>query len=237
MDEFTSNLFQYLSPDKIMTLSCGHVVPKTSLLAMVATKGVRGVDFEFTHGNRESRSMVCDITKSIISRLLTVCSLLTLANRSSSWLALFPTASLYSFHLTQCLGQPLESGGPQHLDRAATRYRLPLTQVQSGSRLRARKGYSWSQTRGSMLRTTLMIMIEVEQVKAIQLNHSSNSTQILQQARTYQPTRSLPRMPHSSDQTGRKTRVRSQASHLREGLFFSPSYPAVSPRVSISRTN
>ncbi len=58
MSDYTNHLFHYMEVEKIATLSCGHVIPKTNLLVQPISKGVSGIEFDFTYAKRESESMV-----------------------------------------------------------------------------------------------------------------------------------------------------------------------------------
>jgi chromosome transmission fidelity protein 1 len=54
MNDYTKHLFSYLSPTRIMTLSCGHVIPPSNLLAWPITQDTQGENFDFTYGKRMS---------------------------------------------------------------------------------------------------------------------------------------------------------------------------------------
>ncbi|QDS71585.1 hypothetical protein FKW77_006132 [Venturia effusa] len=58
MDDYIKHLFSYTSPSRIMTLSCGHVIPPSNLLAWPVTQGDDGVDFDLTFENREAKTMI-----------------------------------------------------------------------------------------------------------------------------------------------------------------------------------
>jgi chromosome transmission fidelity protein 1 len=73
MSDYTSHLLSYLSPSKITTLSCGHVIPKENLLAWTLSTGPTGKAFEFTYGKRggrEGEEMLDDLGRA----LLNICS-------------------------------------------------------------------------------------------------------------------------------------------------------------------
>jgi chromosome transmission fidelity protein 1 len=54
MDDYTKHLFSYLPSDQIMTISCGHVIPPSNLLAWPVTRNIQGGDFNFTFSERNS---------------------------------------------------------------------------------------------------------------------------------------------------------------------------------------
>jgi chromosome transmission fidelity protein 1 len=58
MSDYIDRLFSYISPDRIRTLSCDHVIPAQNLAAWAVSKGPTEVDFEFTFGKRNSDVMV-----------------------------------------------------------------------------------------------------------------------------------------------------------------------------------
>ncbi|KAH8819716.1 helicase C-terminal domain-containing protein [Xylogone sp. PMI_703] len=71
MSDYTNHLFSYLSPDRITTLSCGHVIPKQNLVAWSLTKGPTGVEFEFNYKKRADPSMLDELGRA----LLNICSI------------------------------------------------------------------------------------------------------------------------------------------------------------------
>ena len=71
MSDYTSHLFPYLPPQGITTLSCGHVIPKTNLVAWNLAKGPSGKEFHFTFKERENREMIDELGRA----LLNICSI------------------------------------------------------------------------------------------------------------------------------------------------------------------
>lgn len=67
MSDFTQRLFSYLDPGKILTLSCGHVIPSSNLLALPVTRTESGAEFDFTFKGRMDTKMIHDLGKSILS--------------------------------------------------------------------------------------------------------------------------------------------------------------------------
>ncbi|KHJ30581.1 putative atp-dependent rna helicase chl1 [Erysiphe necator] len=67
MSDYNLHLFPYLEESRITTLSCGHVIPKSNLLAWNLTKGPSGQDFEFTFGHRNNDNMIDDLGRSILN--------------------------------------------------------------------------------------------------------------------------------------------------------------------------
>ena len=73
MSDYTSHLFPYLPPAAITTLSCGHVIPKTNLVAWNVSSGPggKGKPFDFTYKNRENGDMIDELGRA----LLNVCTI------------------------------------------------------------------------------------------------------------------------------------------------------------------
>jgi hypothetical protein len=58
MSDYEQHLLPYLGPAKIKTLSCGHVIPPSNLLAVPVVKASNGTDFDFTFEGRNKESTV-----------------------------------------------------------------------------------------------------------------------------------------------------------------------------------
>ncbi|KAH6677316.1 helicase C-terminal domain-containing protein [Halenospora varia] len=65
--DYTSHLFPYLSPANITTLSCGHVIPKSNLIAWNLSRGPTGKDLEFTFKNRGNAEMVNELGRALLN--------------------------------------------------------------------------------------------------------------------------------------------------------------------------
>lgn len=66
MSDYEQHLLSYLAPSKIMTLSCGHVIPPTNLFAVPVTKTSSGQEFDFTFENRQKERTMTDLGDCII---------------------------------------------------------------------------------------------------------------------------------------------------------------------------
>lgn len=66
MDDYTSHLFPYLPAEKISTLSCGHVIPKTNLVACPISTGPNSEVFDFTFEKRSSTSMIAAAGRTLL---------------------------------------------------------------------------------------------------------------------------------------------------------------------------
>jgi chromosome transmission fidelity protein 1 len=62
MSDYEQHLLPYLDPSKIMTLSCGHVIPPSNLLAVPVVKTLSGQEFDFTFEKRNTEQMVTTVS-------------------------------------------------------------------------------------------------------------------------------------------------------------------------------
>lgn len=60
--DINMQLFPGLSPERLSTFTCGHVIPKSNLQCVVIGKGPSGGEFQFTYKDRGNEALVsCDI--------------------------------------------------------------------------------------------------------------------------------------------------------------------------------
>jgi len=71
MSDYEQHLLSYLDPSKIMTLSCGHVIPSSNLLAVPVVRTLSGQEFDFTFEKRNSEQMVIFVPLYARTRVLT----------------------------------------------------------------------------------------------------------------------------------------------------------------------
>lgn len=67
MSDYEQHLLSYLDPSRIMTLSCGHVIPPTNLLAWPVVQGPSGAAFDFTFEKRNSEKMILDLGITVLN--------------------------------------------------------------------------------------------------------------------------------------------------------------------------
>ncbi|KAH0559276.1 hypothetical protein GP486_004207, partial [Trichoglossum hirsutum] len=72
MNDYVNHLFAYVPPDRIRTLSCGHVIPNQNLLAWPISRGPTGVSLEFTFEKRDSHAMIDELGRSILNMCLVI---------------------------------------------------------------------------------------------------------------------------------------------------------------------
>jgi chromosome transmission fidelity protein 1 len=65
--DYTSHLFPHLPPSSITTLSCGHVIPNSNLIAWNLSRGPTGQEFEFTYKHRGNVEMVTELGRALLN--------------------------------------------------------------------------------------------------------------------------------------------------------------------------
>jgi chromosome transmission fidelity protein 1 len=66
MSDYEQHLLAYLHPSKVMTLSCGHVIPSSNLLAIPIVRASSGNEFDFTFENRNKEKTMIDLGHAIL---------------------------------------------------------------------------------------------------------------------------------------------------------------------------
>jgi chromosome transmission fidelity protein 1 len=66
MSDYKQHLLAYLEPSNIMTLSCGHVIPPSNLLAVPIVRASSGNEFDFTFENRNKEKTMVDLGHAIL---------------------------------------------------------------------------------------------------------------------------------------------------------------------------
>jgi chromosome transmission fidelity protein 1 len=67
MSDYEQHLLAYLNPSKIMTLSCGHVIPPSNLLAVPVVRASSGTEFDFTFESRNKDKTITDLGHAILT--------------------------------------------------------------------------------------------------------------------------------------------------------------------------
>ena len=67
MSDYEQHLLHYLDPSRIMTLSCGHVIPSSNLLAVPVVATLSSTDFDFTFENRSKERTMSDLGDAILN--------------------------------------------------------------------------------------------------------------------------------------------------------------------------
>jgi chromosome transmission fidelity protein 1 len=71
MDDYITHLFPSVDHQRIMTLSCGHIVPASSLVVYPVSHGLNGEELEFTFEKRGRRQLIVAAGE-ILLRIVTV---------------------------------------------------------------------------------------------------------------------------------------------------------------------
>jgi chromosome transmission fidelity protein 1 len=66
MSDYEQHLLAYLDTSKIMTLSCGHVIPPSNLLAVPVVRTSSGSELDFTFENRNKDNTILDLGHAIL---------------------------------------------------------------------------------------------------------------------------------------------------------------------------
>ncbi|KAF8461097.1 helicase C-terminal domain-containing protein, partial [Kalaharituber pfeilii] len=72
MDDYRTHLFPYVAPERIRTLSCGHVIPKENLMAWSLCTGPGGRELKFTYDKRNDLDMINELGRAIINLCLVI---------------------------------------------------------------------------------------------------------------------------------------------------------------------
>jgi len=67
MEDYIRHLFSYVEPSRIMTLSCGHVIPASSLVAWPVETSHDGTEFDFTFSKRTSPTMIANAGRALFA--------------------------------------------------------------------------------------------------------------------------------------------------------------------------
>ncbi|KAE9369378.1 DNA repair helicase [Stipitochalara longipes BDJ] len=64
---YFTTLFPSVPPSQITTLSCGHVIPSSNLLAWTLSRGPSGKEFNFTFSNRADTFMIDELGRALLN--------------------------------------------------------------------------------------------------------------------------------------------------------------------------
>jgi chromosome transmission fidelity protein 1 len=66
MEDYIHHLFPYVKQERIMSLSCGHIVPSSSLVVYPIVRSARGMEFEFTFEKRERKETIISAGETLL---------------------------------------------------------------------------------------------------------------------------------------------------------------------------
>lgn len=69
MSDYSSQLFSYLSPSRITTLSCGHVIPRENMIAWTLSRSINNAPFEFTFSKRNDPRIIDELGLTLLDLL------------------------------------------------------------------------------------------------------------------------------------------------------------------------
>lgn len=59
IEETRERLFPWLPSDNLHFFSCGHIIPRESILPIAVSSGPSGMSFDFSYSSRSLSKMVC----------------------------------------------------------------------------------------------------------------------------------------------------------------------------------
>lgn len=65
MSDFRQQLLPFLPPDRLVTFSCGHVIPPTNLMVSVLSASPKGVPFEFKFDSRDNTELLDELGRTL----------------------------------------------------------------------------------------------------------------------------------------------------------------------------
>ena len=72
MDDYARHLFPYVDPERLITWSCGHIIPKENLIVVPITKGPNKVEFDFTYQRRNVPAVIDALGHAIATLCTTI---------------------------------------------------------------------------------------------------------------------------------------------------------------------
>jgi len=67
ISDITDQLFGHLPSNRVITFSCGHVIPRENLAVFTLAKGPSGQAFDFRHASRSSTAMIAELGRAIVN--------------------------------------------------------------------------------------------------------------------------------------------------------------------------
>ncbi|KAI0667105.1 DNA repair helicase [Trametes maxima] len=67
MDDVINQLFAGLSPDRLSTFSCGHIIPEKNLQTLVLKKGPRGGELQFKYQQRGNENLIAELGQILLN--------------------------------------------------------------------------------------------------------------------------------------------------------------------------
>ncbi|RDB17932.1 ATP-dependent DNA helicase CHL1 [Hypsizygus marmoreus] len=67
MSDVVNQLFLYLSPERLTSFSCGHIIPSSNLQTMVVSKGPRGGELEYKAGRQSDANVIAELGQILLN--------------------------------------------------------------------------------------------------------------------------------------------------------------------------
>lgn len=67
MSDFRQQLLPFLPSDRLVTFSCGHVIPPTNLMVSVLSSSPKGLPFEFKFDSRDNMDLLDELGRTLIN--------------------------------------------------------------------------------------------------------------------------------------------------------------------------
>ncbi|EST05055.1 ATP-dependent helicase, C-terminal [Kalmanozyma brasiliensis GHG001] len=67
ISDFRQQLLPFVAPDRLVTFSCGHVIPPSNLMVSVLSASPKGQPFEFKFDSRDNTELVDELGRTIIN--------------------------------------------------------------------------------------------------------------------------------------------------------------------------
>lgn len=109
MSDYSEHLLSYLPSSRIVTVSCGHVIPPSNLLAWPVTNGPSGAPFDFTFEKRNTETTIVDLGSAILSFISSI---------PDGVVVFFPSYA----YLDRCIGVWRRAAPPGRTSRAKSLY-------------------------------------------------------------------------------------------------------------------
>lgn len=67
ISDFRQQLLPFVAPDRLVTFSCGHVIPPSNLMVSVLSASPKGLPFEFKFDSRDNTELVDELGRTLIN--------------------------------------------------------------------------------------------------------------------------------------------------------------------------
>ena len=140
MEDYRLQLFPYLDPCRLRTLSCDHVIPDKNLIVWPLAKGLNGVEFDFTYEKRKVSAVIDTFGRALVELSKTIPDGLVVFFPSYAYLELVSSAWKKGEPLKTSIWSQLEDTKPifeeprgtSSVDEVLGRYSAAIQEGASG---------------------------------------------------------------------------------------------------------